>query len=57
LAAGAPVLVRGDGDGLAQAVADPWAWAGMLGQALGTLPASAEATVSTFRQPAVRWAC
>ncbi|HEX6012663.1 MAG TPA: hypothetical protein VFY87_12860, partial [Geminicoccaceae bacterium] len=45
LAAGAPVLVRGNGDGLAQAVADPWAWTGVLDQALETLPASAEATV------------
>jgi hypothetical protein len=30
---------------LAQAVADPWAWAGVLDRALDTLPASAEATV------------
>jgi Glycosyl transferase family 2 len=45
LAAGTPVLVAGDGDGLAQAVADPWAWAGVLDRALDTLPASAEATV------------
>jgi hypothetical protein len=42
LAAGAHVL---GGDGLAQATADPWAWAGVLDQALDTLPVSVEATV------------
>jgi hypothetical protein len=30
---------------LAQAIADPWAWAGVLDQALDTLPASSGATV------------
>jgi hypothetical protein len=45
LTAGAPVLVAAGGDGLAQAVADPWAWAGVLDQALGTLPPCSEAIV------------